>query len=83
MSGGNPWTARQVLATLSNPIYLGKITDGDRLRDRVHKALVPEALFAEVRSRIEARRTRRNWEKGFGKVSAYQAWFPANRLNPG
>ena len=58
LSGGNPWTARQVLATLSNPIYLGKITDGDRLRDGVHEALVPEALFAETRSRIEARRTR-------------------------
>jgi DNA invertase Pin-like site-specific DNA recombinase len=58
LSGGNPWTARQVLATLSNPIYLGKITDGDRLRDGVHEALVPEALFADVRSRIEARRTR-------------------------
>jgi len=58
LSGGNPWTSRQVLATLSNPIYLGKITNGDRLRDGVHEALVPEALFAEVRSRIEARRTR-------------------------
>jgi len=55
MSGGNPWTARQVLATLSNPIYLGRITDGDRLRDGVHEALVPEALFAETRSRIGTR----------------------------
>jgi len=58
ITGDNPWTARQILATLSNPIYLGKITDGDPLRDGVHEALVPEALFAEVRSRIKARRTR-------------------------
>lgn len=31
-TGGNPWTARQVLATLSNLVYMGKVDDAGLLR---------------------------------------------------
>jgi len=58
VSGGNPWTARQVLATLSNPVYLGKFADGDGTREGVHEAIVSEELFEAARRQIESRRTR-------------------------
>ncbi|HEY81637.1 MAG TPA: hypothetical protein G4O05_11275 [Caldilineae bacterium] len=58
VSGGNPWTARQVLATLSNPVYLGKFADGDGTREGVHEAVIPEELFEAARRQIESRRTR-------------------------
>jgi site-specific DNA recombinase len=45
-SGGNLWTARQVLATLSNPVYMGKIDDAGLLRDGIHIPIVPETLFS-------------------------------------
>ncbi len=58
VSGGNPWTARQILATLSNPVYLGKFADGDGTREGVHEAVVSEELFDAARRQIELRRTR-------------------------
>jgi len=58
VSGGNPWTARQVLATLSNPVYLGKFAEGDGTREGVHEAVIPEELFEAARRQIESRRTR-------------------------
>jgi DNA invertase Pin-like site-specific DNA recombinase len=57
-SGGNLWTARQVLATLSNPVYMGKIDDAGLLRDGIHIPIVPETLFSQVRSQLVSRRTR-------------------------
>jgi site-specific DNA recombinase len=62
-TGGNPWTARQVLAMLSNPIYMGKIADVDQLRNGIHIPIVPEALFAQVKAHISSRRTRRPGRK--------------------
>jgi site-specific DNA recombinase len=57
-SGGNPWTARQVVATLSNPVYMGKITDDGLLRDGIHIPAVSEDMFAQVRAQLVSRRTR-------------------------
>lgn len=48
--GGNPWTPRQVLATLSNPIYMGKITDDGLLRAGIHIPAVSEDMFVQVRA---------------------------------
>lgn len=57
-SGGNPWTARQVLATLSNPVYMGKIDDAGLLRNGIHIPIVPETIFSQVRAQLVSRRTR-------------------------
>ena len=48
--GGNPWTPRQVLATLSNPVYMGKITDDGLLRAGIHIPTVSEDMFVQVRA---------------------------------
>jgi site-specific DNA recombinase len=56
--GGNPWTPRQVLATLSNPVYMGKITDDGLLRAGIHIPAVSEDMFVQVRAQIVSRRTR-------------------------
>lgn len=57
VSGGNLWTARQVLATLSNPVYLGQFAEGKGRRPGIHEAIVSESLFEQVHNSIESRRT--------------------------
>lgn len=57
-TGGGRWTARQILDTLSNPVYIGMIRDGDGTRPGVHKAIVAPSRFQEVSAIIAARRTR-------------------------
>jgi hypothetical protein len=58
-TGGGRWTARQILDTLSNPVYIGMIRDGDRTRPGSHKAMVTHERFQEVAAIIAARRTRK------------------------
>ena len=60
--GGNPWTARQILELLRNPVYAGCLRDEDGgWRPGRHQAIVKTALFGEVQSIIDARRpTTRN-----------------------
>ena len=55
--GGNPWTSRQVLDLLANPVYLGLFSDGARTRPGVHQAIVPRELFDMARDQVQARRT--------------------------
>ncbi|MBZ5623707.1 MAG: recombinase family protein [Acidobacteriia bacterium] len=57
--GGNVWTARQVIATLRNPVYLGLFRDKGDFRIGHHEAIVSHELFAAVSAQLEARRTRR------------------------
>ena len=57
-TGGSRWTPRQVLATLSNPVYIGQIHDGDRTRPGSHKAIVTAELFQQVAATIASRRSR-------------------------
>lgn len=56
--GGNLWTARQVIATLRNPVYLGLFRDKDDFRIGHHEPIVTHELFASVAAHLEARRTR-------------------------
>jgi site-specific DNA recombinase len=56
--GSNQWTARQVIATLRNPVYLGLFRDKGDFRIGHHEAIVSHELFAAVASQLEARRTR-------------------------
>jgi site-specific DNA recombinase len=56
--GGNRWTARQVIATLRNPVYLGLFRDKIDYRIGHHEAIISHELFAAAASQLEARRTR-------------------------
>lgn len=56
--GGNLWTARQVIATLRNPVYLGLFRDEDDFRIGHHEAIVTHELSAAAAVQLEARRTR-------------------------
>ena len=57
--GGNLWTARQVVATLSNPVYLGSFKDGDDVRIGHHEPIVGDnVIAAALRAQLRSRRTR-------------------------
>jgi hypothetical protein len=55
---GSPWTPRQVVETLSNPIYAGRLGSAASPREGCHEAIVSQELFEKARGAIEARRTR-------------------------
>ena len=57
-TGGNRWTPRQILATLSNPVYIGQIHDGKGTRPGSHMAIVTEELFQQVAAIVQSRRSR-------------------------
>lgn len=56
--GGNLWTARQVIATLRNPVYLGLFREKHDLRIGHHDPIVTHDLFAAAAAQLGARRTR-------------------------
>ena len=56
--GGNPWTARQVLAILGNHVDAGLVMHGSRLREGCHKALIDREVYDNVQNVIAGRRTR-------------------------
>ena len=55
---GNPWTARQVLFTLTNYVYAGLVVDGYGFRDGCHEALIERSVYHEVQNILALRRTR-------------------------
>ncbi len=55
--GGGRWTARQVVETLRNPVYVGMFADGVSTRPGCHRAVVDEMLFDAVQQELDARRT--------------------------
>jgi site-specific DNA recombinase len=55
--GGNPWTARQVLAILGNHVYAGLVMHGSRLREGCHAALIDREVYDRVQNVIAGRRT--------------------------
>lgn len=56
-SRGGPWTARQVLKTLRNPVYIGRFADGDTTRPGCHEGIVNPETFDAVQQMLDARRT--------------------------
>lgn len=56
-AGGNPWTARQVLAMLDNHVYAGLVMCGSRLREGCHSGLIDRELYDRVQNAIAGRRT--------------------------
>ena len=66
VSGGGPWTPRQVLSLLTNPVYLGLFADGDGTRPGEHPAIVSPELFERAREQIEARRTTKRSRRSAG-----------------
>jgi len=66
---GGRWTPRQILATLSNPVYAGLVRDGDAVRPGVHPAVVDMEVFDRAQAEIAARRTRKP-----GRDAAKVAW---------
>jgi len=55
--GGGRWTARQVIETLRNPVYVGMFADAGSTRPGCHRAIVDEALFDAAQHELDARRT--------------------------
>src|SRR5487761_1943957 len=56
--GGVAWTARQVVATLRNPVYLGQFREKQGVRFGKHDPIVTSDVFAAAAAQLEARRTR-------------------------
>jgi len=67
---GNPWTARQVLFTLTNYVYAGLVVDGYGLRDGCHEALIERSVYQEVQNILALRRTRAP-----GRASEHLPWL--------
>ncbi len=55
---GNRWTARQVIATLRNPVYLGLFREGSSTHTGNHEPIIRRDLFDAVAERLESRQTR-------------------------
>ena len=56
--GGNLWTARQVIATLRNPVYLGQFGEKQDFGIGHYDPILKHELFAAGADQLEARRTR-------------------------
>lgn len=66
--GGNPWTARQVLATLRNPVYTGGFRSGSGTRPGCHEPLITRELFDAVGQQLDSRRTRASDAISYGDI---------------
>ena len=66
--GGNPWTARQVLATLRNPVYTGGFRSGSGTRSGNHEPLINKELFDAVGQQLDSRRTRASNAIRYGDI---------------
>lgn len=56
-TGGGKWTARQIIDTLRNAVYLGRFADGAKTRDGCHEPIVDQATFDAAQKQLESRRT--------------------------
>ncbi|MDP3001018.1 MAG: recombinase family protein [Bryobacterales bacterium] len=54
---GRPWTARQVLDTVSNPAYTGRFRAASGTRPAVHEPIVSQDTFKRCADAVAARRT--------------------------
>ncbi|MGB9620261.1 MAG: recombinase family protein, partial [Armatimonadota bacterium] len=55
--GGGAWTARQVVATLRNPVYVGYFRDGSTVRPGCHQPIIELDLFEAAGRELDSRRT--------------------------
>ena len=72
---GRHWTARQVLDTVSNPIYTGRFRAASGARPAVHEPIISQDTYQRCADAIAGRRTgtigprlRRMWSALQGKV---------------
>lgn len=54
---GRPWTARQILETVSNTVYVGRFRAKNGSRPGNHEALVDDTTFQRCADRVRSRRT--------------------------
>ena len=66
--GGSLWTARQVVATLRNPVHIGMLRDRDSARLGCHEGIIGDAVFATVGEMLDGRRTRRSGAFVYGPI---------------
>ena len=66
--GGNPGTARQVLATLRNPVYTGGFRSGSGTRSGCHEPLITREVFDAVGRQLDSRRTRASDAVSYGDI---------------
>jgi site-specific DNA recombinase len=55
--GGGRWTARQVRAILTNPVYVGQFATDDKPRLGCHEPIIARKLFDQVQGILAGRRT--------------------------
>lgn len=55
--GGGPWSARQVLSALRNPVHIGMLKDGRSFRLGCHTGIVSDAQFNAAGRALDERRT--------------------------
>ncbi len=65
---GGPWTARQIVATLRNPVHVGMLRDGDGIRLGSHDPIISSELFEAVAKSLDVRRTRREQGSRYGAM---------------
>jgi hypothetical protein len=58
VSGGGRLLRGAIYRILQNPIYVGKITHGEKTYDGLHQPIIDQALFDEVQQLIAANRRR-------------------------
>lgn len=52
-----PWSTRQVVATLHNPVYVGRFKDGKSVRPERLEPIISMDLFEAVVRALDSRRT--------------------------
>jgi site-specific DNA recombinase len=63
-----PWSARQVVATLRNPVYIGRLRAGHADRPGCHEPIIEINLFESVGRTLDARRTGGPKRTSYGAV---------------
>ena len=61
--GGGRWTARQILAVLTNPVYVGQFATDDEPRLGGHEPIIARELFDQVQGILAGRRTTNRRER--------------------
>jgi DNA invertase Pin-like site-specific DNA recombinase len=67
-SGGGPWSTRQVLATLRNPVHVGMLRDGNSMRLGCHDSIISFELFGLAAKALDDRRTRKPQGARYGEM---------------